>query len=168
MYRWTPCDTKWEYGKGIFLTTAAQAQGACGFLKSAGSIQLPSITISSDMEFGSIVAVAMDGKPIAESGKVLLQVMSEQRNAGWQAEGPEGQLKTIKSVGEMPIQYRTLAGSVILSGKAPSQIRVFDWNGKEKKTLPASDTIQLDPALDNELSGRVYMTAPGMNGEAKF
>ena len=34
-----------------------------GFLKSAGSIALPDLTISSDQEFGAIAMVAMDGKP---------------------------------------------------------------------------------------------------------
>lgn len=29
-------------------------------------------------------------------------------------------------------------------------------------------TVQVDPALDNEVSGKVFMTAPGVNGEAKF
>ena len=138
-------ETRWEYGKGIFTVTAPQAQGVTGFLKSAGSVQLPAITISSDMEFGSIVAVAMDGKPLTESGRILLQVMSEQRNSGWATEGPADGMKTIKSIGEMPVQYRAFSGTVKLP--AASTIRVFDWNGKEKLQLPAGETIKLDPAL---------------------
>lgn len=140
-------DTQWDYGKGLFMVRAPGAQGVTGFLRAGGTIALPDISIESGMEFGSIVAVAMDGKPLRDSGRILLQVMSEQRNAGWQADGPEGQLKTIKSVGEMPIQYRAFSGTVKLNLTGTLEIQVLDWNGAVKKTLPAGNVIQLDPAM---------------------
>ncbi len=139
-------ETRWEYRRGIFAVTAPAAQGATGFLKSAGTVELPSMSISSDMEFGSIIAVSLDDRPLSESRRILLQLASEQRNTGWEVSEETGGLKTIRSVGTMPIQYREFSGTVRFAQPVAS-VRAFDFNGREVKKLPAGQAVQLDRAL---------------------
>ena len=70
---------KLDYGKGTLTINAPAAQGLSGNLKEAGPTETKDLTISSDLELGHIIAVSLDGKPLATSKKILLQVMSEER-----------------------------------------------------------------------------------------
>jgi len=109
-------ETVWDYGRALYQIRTPQAQAAVGFLDKCGPIDLGDIVIESGNEFASIALVAMDGKPIATSRKMLLQVFTEKQNAQYKTEpatvpGGEG-AKKIVSIGEWPIQIRMLAGSI--------------------------------------------------------
>jgi hypothetical protein len=63
------------------------AQGVAGFLsKSTGSFKLSDVTISSQNDYAAISVVSLDGKPIAKSGQVLVQVGTVVRPTGWKQE----------------------------------------------------------------------------------
>ncbi len=129
---------KWDYAAGLVTMNAPGVQGATGFLQQAGTIQLGDVTIQTGMEYGTVLLVAMDGKPLRESGKMLLQVMSEDANFGWSAPGnpgnpgnPENGLRTLRDVGGPPIVVRDFAGSVDLHRPDAGDLRVtaLDFNG---------------------------------------
>jgi hypothetical protein len=88
----------WNYGSGLMTINAPLAQVATGFL-SKGTIPLGAITINSPMEYGTVALVSLDNKPLKTSGKMLLQVMSEDNNYGWKTKAAAGGLKEITSLG---------------------------------------------------------------------
>lgn len=75
-----------DYGKGVFALNAPKAQGACGFLSAAGPIRLADVTLRCGNQYASVVLVSLDGKPLASSGRMLLQVGAVARPTGWRTE----------------------------------------------------------------------------------
>ncbi len=101
-----------DYGKGLLTINAPRAQGASGNLQSGGNIELADLSIVSPMELGHVVAVSLDGQPLAKSKRILLQVMSEEKASGFQTEPAENGLKKIVSIGRDPWLVKEFAGSV--------------------------------------------------------
>ena len=51
------------------------------------------ISISSDLELGHVIAVSLDGKPLAKSSRILLQVMSEEQPTGYRTQSAADGMK---------------------------------------------------------------------------
>jgi len=126
----------WDWARGVATLSAPCAQGACGFLKAAGELALGDVSVRSGNEYGALLVVSLDGEPIARSKKMLLQVMTEDRNYGWKTTG-EG-TKTISDLGSPPIVVRDVAGSVSLRRPDASTLKVWalDENGYKRQELP--------------------------------
>ena len=135
----------WQYGKGLFLVKAPQAQAVCGFLGKAGEIALGDVTVKAGMPFGAVWAVAMDGRPLASSRKILVQVMSEQRNAGFETKGEPK--KQIVSLGGPPLIVRQMSGEIQFSRSDATELAVtaLDINGCPKGSAGAADRLVLQP-----------------------
>ena len=116
-----------DYGKGVLTMNAAPAQGASGDLKAAGPIQLSDVAISSDLDNAHIVLVALDGEPLAQSRRMLLQVMSEEKATGFATTELGNGVKRITNIGRNPWRVKKLEGSVTF--KAAMQIQPLDFNG---------------------------------------
>lgn len=99
------------------------------------------------MELGHIILVSLDGKPLRNSGRMLLQVMSEERPAGFQTEEQGKGVKRIVDIGRDPWLFKDLGGTVQLKRKdAPSlKVLALDFNGYPVNTIGSADTIQLHP-----------------------
>ena len=138
----------WDYGTGKVTVNAPQAQGVTGFLSKAGSIELLDVTIASALDYGAIVLIALDGKPLNQSGKMLLQVMSEESNYGWEAPGTG--LRTIQNTGSAPLIVKRLNGIVSLKRPDAAQLTVtaLDFNGYPSKKLKGAASLNL---LENTL-----------------
>jgi hypothetical protein len=73
-----------DYRDGLFTMDAPKAQGVAGFLREAGGkFELGDVTIESTNRYAAIQLVSMDTQPLAQSGKVLIQVGTLVRPAGW-------------------------------------------------------------------------------------
>lgn len=140
-------DVSLDYGKGLLTLRAPAAQGAVGNLKSGGSITLPDLEIASPMDAGEIVAVALDGKPLAISGRILLQVMSEEKATGFTTEPASGEERRITSIGSDPWLIRKLEGEVKFKRKdaATLKVQALDLNGVPKEAAGTADRITLRP-----------------------
>ncbi len=133
----------WDWGKGVVALNATHAQGACGFLAEAGAIELNDITIRSENEYATVMAVSMDGQPLLTSERILLQVMTEDRNYGWKTREVkvEGKRrKKITSLGAPPIVVRQIAGLVSFKRADATELRVtgLDHNGYRRQELAGS------------------------------
>ena len=74
-----------NYDIGICTLNTPRSQGVTGFLKQAGgSFALADVTIQSGNEYAAISIVAMDGKPLKQSRKILVQIGTVARPTGWQ------------------------------------------------------------------------------------
>jgi hypothetical protein len=78
-------EIKLDYKAGLFTVDAPRAQGAGGFLKQAGEIQLSDVGIRSGNSYATVAVVAMDDKPLRESHKILVQTGTYVRPTGWQS-----------------------------------------------------------------------------------
>ena len=99
------------------------------------------MTIECTNEYASIVVVPLDGKPIASSGKLLVQAGTVCRPTGWverplrvpQGDGAVEGARIIE-VGKSPWQVENTRATVTIHNKAVSKATALDPNG-----MPAGD-----------------------------
>jgi hypothetical protein len=116
-------EVRWDWGAGLLSLHAPAAQGAVGFLSAAGRIALPDVVLESPLEYGSILLVALDDRPIAASRRLLLQVMSEEKPHRWESV-KQGDHQVIKHTGESPLLVRNLEGTVALKRPDAAALRI--------------------------------------------
>ena len=120
----------WNYGIGVATVDTPLAQGAAGFLNQAGRIKLSDVVIDSQNDYGSVLVVSLDGKPLKHSAKVLIQAGTWDTPQGFETE-PVGEYEKINKLGGFPLNVRRIKAKVILpSGK---QATVLDENGYPSK-----------------------------------
>jgi hypothetical protein len=116
-----------DYGKGVLTLNAAQAQGASGNLKAAGPVQLNDVTITSGLDNVHIVIVALDGQPLSQSRRMLVQAMSEEKASGFATEDAGNGVQRITNIGRDPWRVKALEGAVKF--KHAMHIQPLDFNG---------------------------------------
>jgi hypothetical protein len=99
------------------------------------------------MELGHIVAVSLDDQPLATSGRILLQVMSEEKATDFQTEPAAEGLKRIVNIGTDPWQVKTLKGTISFKRADAGRLKVtaLDFNGYPARSLRTCDKITLEP-----------------------
>ena len=135
----------WDYGAGAVTVNTPKTRAAVGFLKKAGPINLGDTVIDCRNEFACIIVTALDGRPIASSGRILIQAMTEDTFFGWKADGGK-----IASLGGWPINVRAIDATVTLKGQRPCTVRVLDELGYPRGIGKAKEdagrtVIELDP-----------------------
>ncbi|MFI5381637.1 MAG: hypothetical protein ACHRHE_20255 [Tepidisphaerales bacterium] len=135
-----------DYGMGVLTINAPAAQGVSGNLKEAGETKLRDLSISCDMDLAHIIAVSLDGKPLAQSAKILLQVMSEEKPAGWRADPAGTGTQKIVSLGRDPWMIKGMTGSVRFTRPDAAQMKVtaLDGNGYKAKDIGSAAEIKLE------------------------
>jgi hypothetical protein len=142
-------EVAWDWGNGVVSVDAPCAQGAVGFLGSAGTLEFADVTVTSSNEYAAVFVVSLDGKPLSSSRNILVQVMTEDRNYGWKTEGDT--VKTITDMGAPPIVVREMAGSVELRRRDAAGLRAIalDHNGYRREMIArggaGSLRIELQP-----------------------
>jgi hypothetical protein len=112
-----------DYRQGLLTIDAPRAQAAVGFLKQVGIQTLRDVTIAIDNEYANVLVISLDDQPIAESGRLLVQVLTKEMNLGWVEERvPRSPTVILQDTGEPPILLESPLGSVLLRGK-----RAADW-----------------------------------------
>jgi hypothetical protein len=137
-----------DYGKGILRVDAPRAQGVSGALKQAGPTELQDIRVSSNLDLGHIIAVSLDDEPLAKSSRILLQVMSEEREMGRRTEAVTPTVKRIVNLGSDPWQVKEFEGIVSFKRADAAQLTVkaLDFNGYPVGTAGSATEIQLQPS----------------------
>ena len=131
-----------DYRDGLLKINAPQVQGVSGNLKAAREIELNDVSIASELDNAHVVVAALDAQPIAQSRRMLLQVMSEERPTGFTAEDAGVGIKRITNIGRDPWQVRTLQGRVQF--KQPVSIQPLDFNGYPKGAARQSAEVRLE------------------------
>ncbi len=139
----------WDYGRGLVCVNTPRSQGAVGFLAKAGRIELGDIAVECDNEYASIMAIALDDRPLATSKSVLIQAVTEERPYGFRTDGDR-----ITSLGGPPLGVKKIAARVWLHSRAGPTIHAIalDENGyaTSKRVATHMDSasnveITLDP-----------------------
>lgn len=135
----------WDYARGVMTVNAPQAQGATGFLRQAGTLSMGILKLTSAMDYGTVLLVSLDQRPLATSRRMLLQVMSEEQNWGWKATGSPR--KTIENTGNFAIAVRHLAGNVALQRPDAAALKVtaLTSNGYPAQSLGNAASVKLQP-----------------------
>ncbi len=138
---------RWEYRRGIYVVDSPKAQCVTGILADAGTVVLADLTINSGMPFGTVMVVSMDGKPIATSSKILVQVMSRMLNNGWKTKpGKEGKdWEEIVSTGQAPTILEEFSGKIKFNRPDAKQFTVtaLDLNGYPLSKSQGADALDL-------------------------
>ena len=146
-----------DLGRGIYLVNAPKVQAAAGFLGEAGPQELADATIACRNEYASIVIVTLDERPIATSGRLLVQVGTSCRPTGWKerpmkvptAEGVVAGARII-DIGQSPWQVQKTEASVTIRNPMLSKAILLDSN------FSATDT----PVELRRVKGSVTVTLP--------
>lgn len=120
-----------DWKRAVFRFDAPQAQGVVMTRSPAAPIATTDFLFATGLDVASFVVVALDGAPLSTAKRMLLQVMSEERNHGFVAEpvpNHPSRLQRIRSVGTDPWEIRPLAGEIQLKGK-PVRITPLDLAG---------------------------------------
>lgn len=131
--------TDWK--RGICLVDTPRAQGMTGFLRAQGAVGQSDVTWQSQNAFGALLAISLDGKPLRESGRILLQAGAVDRLTGarttpvemrWGEKSYAGH--QVAAEGKLPWQVERVAASVVLRGAGARLIRatVLDANLAER------------------------------------
>jgi len=134
-----------DYGAGVLRLNAPCAQGVSGALKTAGPVDLKDMHVSSHLELGHIIAVTLDDRPLATSRRILLQVMTEERESNRQTEQVNPTVKRIVSIGTDPWQVRALEGTVRFKRADAAMLKVtaLDFNGYPVGSAGNAEEIRL-------------------------
>jgi hypothetical protein len=125
-----------DYGKGVYRVNSPTAQAVAGFLKEAGPQHLADVDITCRNKYATIVVVPLDGKPLRESGKVLIQVGTVCRPAGWttvparaRINGKQSDCFRIISRGKDQLQVENTAATVSVANPGLGKAVLLDVNG---------------------------------------
>ncbi|MFA6287007.1 MAG: hypothetical protein WC661_06430 [Opitutaceae bacterium] len=145
-----------DYGKGVLILNAPAAQGVSGNLGLAGPVDLKDVSISSDLEPGHIVVVALDGKPLAVSSRILVQAMTEDKPANFSTVPAGDRVLRITNIGQDPWLIKEIQGTIRLKRPDAARLKVtaLDFNGypvgeagtaAELKLLPGAAYYLISP-----------------------
>jgi hypothetical protein len=144
-----------NYKTGVCTVNAPKFQGVSGFLKDAGgSFKFDDVTIESDNDYATIVVAAMDDRPLAQAGKVLIQVGTVCRLTGWRVcdtefKGGGGQMlaaKQIVEAGRAPWLVVNTKAKVMIKNSTVKKATLIDPNGypvKEIDVAKAGGTVSV-------------------------
>jgi hypothetical protein len=132
LVRSTTGQLTWAYGKGVCTLNAPKAQGATGFLKKEGVVKLADVELQCGNDYATVLAVSMDDQPLRDSGKILVQVGTTERPAGWETKPV--QLKDrpgeeVVSFGHAPWMIVRADLSMVVNNSKVTKARVLDANG---------------------------------------
>jgi len=121
--------------EGVFTLNAPAAQGATGFLAKNAPITTGALEINLQNEYATVMAVGLDGRPVNQSGKVLLQITTLSRPRGWR-ESPASyshdnkhyQGFRIDNVGTAPWMVQNTKGTVTIRNPRLTRATLVDPN----------------------------------------
>lgn len=136
-----------DYAKGVLTVNAPGAQGVCGALDKAGPVETKDAVFESSLDLGCFLLVALDGKAISQSDRLLLQVMSEEKPTGFTTEDAGEGKKKITKIGRDPWQVKALQGTIRLKRPDAASLKVtaLDANGQPSGLVGSANAIQLKP-----------------------
>ncbi len=134
-----------DYGLGLCTLDAPSAQGVSGFIKNAGTIHLSSVDLTSSNDHLSVLVVAMDDQPIAQSRKILVQIGTRARPTGWvetadvfKGSDTETEYHGMKilNTGHLPFRMASAQGTVSVHNAALTRATVLDTGGYPIREMP--------------------------------
>lgn len=129
-----------------------QAQGVAAFFEDRRVFQLADVRIESGNRYGAVWVVSMDGKPIRESTKLLVQVGTEARPAGWKEEPAtfESRRDQAKVDGFRVVSYGDAPWEVV---RAEVQLKIRNTRATKATSLDANGMPRGELKLQRDAGG---------------
>lgn len=137
-----------NYATGLLVIRSSQVVAASGALNSQSKIELGFMSLSSSLDLGHVVAVALDGRPLMESKKILLQVMTEEQSTGFIATDVGEERYRIKELGTDPWQYRKAVGHLQVNRSDANQLKIrpLDLQGIPLEPMTSASDFKFLPS----------------------
>lgn len=126
---------EWDVKAGIAVVNAPAAQGSCGF-HYGSSIKTQHLRLRLDNPYSCVWLVALDGKPLDQSAKILLQMGTRQFATGWKTQAAQWsdnqrsyEGREIVEFGRAPWQIEQLHGHLTLQNSKVNELALLDPNG---------------------------------------
>jgi hypothetical protein len=134
----------WDYGQGLCLLDSPKAQGVSGFLKDQGRITLHRLTITSGNPYATVMVVSMDGQPLDQAQRILVQVGTAARSTGWQQRraqwtdenGTTHRGYEVLNYGTAPWRVANTDVTLDLQHSGLTRAQRLDMNGMAQEDLP--------------------------------
>ncbi|MBN2023135.1 MAG: hypothetical protein JW809_10115 [Pirellulales bacterium] len=144
----------WDYGAGCATANAPKFQGAAGFLGKRGPVQLADVCIEMANEYGAVMVVALDDRPLVQSKRLLIQCTTIDELYGWTTSDAGGKRGTIQSLGSAPWNVEDIKTVVRLkwAGPPPARVVACDENGYatdrpvDARTTSGGLAVTIDPS----------------------
>ncbi|MEK7474826.1 MAG: hypothetical protein AAB152_04235 [Candidatus Coatesbacteria bacterium] len=123
-----------ERGAGVFSVAAPRTAGLAG--PEGTDRALGALTVKLTKSRAAIWATSLDGKPLDESGRILLVHLTDLQNTGETFRGQDR--KVLEAWGKMPWLVAAGSASVRLTRKSPGALEVWrlDLSGKRISKVP--------------------------------
>lgn len=141
----------WDFAAGVVTVNTPRAQGASGFLREAGRIDLDDIVIEFDNAYGTLLAVSLDGEPLRSSRKILIQTATRDQPYGFLTEPAGDGFERIVRLGGYPLQVENIQVRIALKRPGMPEGIVLDENG-----YPTDRELE----LEEDAQGRVWIRLP--------
>lgn len=126
----------WNYDKGIAKVNTPLTQGATGHMNSQSVVELDQVAITFHNDFGTVMVISMDNKPISSSRKLMIQAMTQEKPYGFTTIDKANGVKEITSMGDGPLNVENINASVLLKGITDvTGVYALDMNGYVSDTL---------------------------------
>jgi len=136
-----------NWGQGIATLNAPRVQGAAGFLAKRRTFDLADVRIESGNPYAVVLAVSLDGEPLAVSRKVLVQTTTVARAHGFRTEpasfkGSDGKVTyegyRILALGGPPWNVANTDFKITIRNPKLKAAVLLDPNGEAVRDLPAT------------------------------
>ncbi|MEM8737825.1 MAG: hypothetical protein AAGG38_05015 [Planctomycetota bacterium] len=118
----------WDYGVGVAVIDTPNCVAAAGFLKEAGAIERGPVEVDSANVYGQVAVIALDGRPLTQSKRILIQAVTQEKLEGFAADR-DGR---ITDLGRPPWKLREVRATVTLrlEGGPARRVVALDGNGE--------------------------------------
>jgi hypothetical protein len=133
-----------DHRLGVATIDTPRTQGVAAHFGAAREHQLSVLGLTSDNGFGALMAVSLDGQPLARSGRVLLQYATRSRPDGWQDRpatlplegGKSVQGREVVAIGQAPWRVEQPRLEVSLRNPGLRRATTLDMNGMPVAEVP--------------------------------
>lgn len=131
-----------NWQEGLFVLASPKAVGAAGFLGKAGAVPCGDAVITCTNPYAAVTLVSLDGLPIRQSKRLLLQVGTTERPTEWKDHAQEIDLgnhrrapgMVIDSIGHNPWSIECAHGSIAIAN--PALATAVSLNANAMPTTP--------------------------------
>jgi len=132
-------ELRWDFARGVVSVNTPRAQGATGFLRDAGLVELQDIILESQNEYGTLLVVSLDGEPLRNSRNILVQAATRDHPYGFTTETIDGGFQRITRLGSYPLNVEHIHMQITLKAAGERTVIVLDENGYPTARLPETD-----------------------------
>ena len=123
---------------GFCMVNTEKCQAVSAHFKNRQTFEFDDVEITCKNDFGTVMVVSYDGKPLKSSEKVLVQIGMQCRPTGWKTQptkikGADG--KRIVSYGKAPWQVVKPQVEITIANKKVKEALVLDVTGAVRETL---------------------------------